>query len=150
MISLKDCNCLSSRVKEALDSLRYKPVKSTTLERLKISVEAEKAVRGYSQPLQLGHGLNYILDHIETPIHAKDLILGRILEEVPDQEGERFFQDTLREMGARPSWIKDWGHECFDWNRLLKFGLKGLEDYAKQQLLNRKEEKAEQTVLDFL
>jgi hypothetical protein len=72
------------RVGEAISELRYKDVHSTTLERLKVTWEADNHVKGLDQPLQLGEGLYYLLDNIAVPVSQNDLILGRILEEVPD------------------------------------------------------------------
>ena len=56
------------RVPEALHALRHKPVQSTTLERLRLTLEADRAVQGLPQPLQLGEGLVYLLDRISLPV----------------------------------------------------------------------------------
>jgi formate C-acetyltransferase len=122
-------------VEEALDSLRYKDVRSTTLERLRLTWEADQRVQGLPQPLQLGEGLSYLLEHIETPVAAHDLLVGRITETVPNAKEEIAFQDILRGWngGARPPWMRDGGHECFAWDRLLRHGLAEMEDYAGER-----------------
>lgn len=127
------------RVEEAISELRYKDVRSTTLERLRVTWEADCYVRGLPQPLQLGEGLYYILDNIEVPVNQNDLILGRILEEIPDEKGEEFFQNTLKEWNGRaiPFWMTDGGHECFAWNGLIYLGLSGLQDFAQRELDRR-------------
>ena len=113
-----------------------KAIRSTTLERLRKTREADLHVGGLAQPLQLGEGLYYLLDHIDVPVEAGDLIVGRICEEVPDEEGEAFFQTTVAawENRAVPPWMRDGGHECFAWERLLELGLTGLEERAQAAL----------------
>ena len=76
-----------SRIDEAVAALRYKPVCSTTLERIRITEKANHLVAGYPQPLKLGEGLYYLLDRIAVPVFPDDLIVGRIEEEVPDDAG---------------------------------------------------------------
>jgi len=90
-----------------------KPVRSTTLERLRRTREADLHVQGLAQPLQLGEGLYHLLGHINLPIADADLLVGRILEEVPDAEGEAFLQSSLAEWEGRPvpPWMRDGGHE---------------------------------------
>ncbi len=140
------------RVKEAIEILREKDVKSTTLERMRVTWEADRRVQGLPQPLQLGEGLYYLLDQIAVPVAPEDLILGRILEEIPDREGEAFFQKTLEAWGRRaiPPWMRDGGHECFAWDRLLESGLSGLEEFAQMELQRRREAGEREEHLDFL
>ena len=100
------------RVDEAVFALRHKAVRSTTLERVRITWEADARVAGLSQPLQIGEGLYYMLDRISVPVSAGDLILGRISEEVPDEEGEAFFQARMAAWPrGLPPWMGDGGHE---------------------------------------
>ena len=141
-----------SRLREAIDSLRHKPVRSTTLERVRLMRLADERVCRQPQPLQLGEGLYFLLDHISLPLSPHDLLLGRICEEVPDAEGEAFFQESLAgwKNSARPPWMRDGGHECFAWDRLLELGLSGLESYARQQLGERESSGAPRETLDFL
>ncbi len=95
--------------------LVYKDVRSTTLERLRKTREADIRVQGLPQPLQLGKGLYYLLDRIDLPVDPSDLIVGRIHEEVPDPEDEALFQATVEAWKNRaiPPWMSDGGHECF-------------------------------------
>jgi hypothetical protein len=150
-------SCTQELVAETLHGLRYKPVNSTTLERLRITRQADERVRGLPQPLQLGEGLHFILSHIDAPVSPNDLLAGRISEEVPDAEGEAFFQESVRhlsEPGGRqravPLWMQDGGHECFAWDRLLTHGLVGLQRFAEEQLIKRESEGAGEATLDFL
>ena len=129
-----------------------KDVRSTTLERLRKTLEADLHVTGLPQPLQLGEGLYHLLDHIEVPVDPQDLLVGRILEEVPDDEGEAFFQSTIEGWDGRaiPPWMRDGGHECFAWERLLTMGLSGLEEFARQELERRTAAGDSPETLDFL
>ena len=142
----------STRVQEAIASLCDKDVRSTTLERLRLTREADARVGDLTQPLQLGEGLYFLLDRISVPVHAHDLILGRIEEGVPDPEGEAFFQETLDAWNgsARPSWMRDGGHECFAWPRLLELGLTGLEERASRELERRATNGTAEATFDFL
>jgi pyruvate-formate lyase len=126
-------------VDEALDALRFKDVRSTTIERLRVTWEADNRVLGLPQPLQLGEGLYHLLDRIPVPVAAHDLLLGRMPERVPDEAEEAFYQTCLAqwEGWAIPPWMRDFGHACFAWERLLRLGLPGLELYAQEQLNGR-------------
>jgi len=141
-----------SRRREAIDSLRYKHVRSTTLERLRLTRQADEGLGQQPQPLQLGEGLYYLLERISLPLDPHDLLLGRISEEVPDAVGEAFFEESLAAWnnGSRPPWMRDGGHECFAWDRLLELGLPGLEAFARQQLGERAADRAPRETLDFL
>ena len=104
----------SRRVDESLYSIRQKDVRSATIERLKVTIEADRVVSHLPQQLQIGEGLYYILEHISVPISPDDVILGRILEEVPDDAGDALLAQVSARWGRSiPSWMKDGGHECF-------------------------------------
>ena len=145
-------NGTSPRVDEAVSSLRYKPVCSTTLERLRVTRQADIRVQDLPQPLQLGEGLYYVLDHIAVPVSPHDLILGRVLEEAPDEAGEAFFQATIAVWNGRgiPPWMPDGGHECFAWDRPVRLGLPGLEHIAQQELARRTAAGESEAHLDYL
>lgn len=129
-----------------------KDIRSTTLERLHKTREADLHVQSLPQPLQLGEGLYHLLDHIDLPIADNDLLLGRILEEVPDTQGEAFFQATVADWDGRsiPPWMRDGGHECFAWDLLLELGLNGLEARARASLAKHLASGASAETLDFL
>jgi trans-4-hydroxy-L-proline dehydratase len=133
----------SPRVAEALDSLRYKSPKATTLERLRVSREVWETCRDLPQPLQLGRVVRGILERIETPVESHDLLLGRIREDVPDEAGEAYFREALHTMGSRPPCMTDSGHETLGWERLLTLGLSGLRAEAEQRLLESSPEERE-------
>ncbi len=133
-------------------SPRHKPVRSTTLERLRLTRQADLDVTGLPQPLQLGEGFRRLLDAIDVPVELDDLIVGRIREEVPDAAGEAELQQIVAAWNGRPvpPWMLDGGHECFAWERLLRLGLTGLEAEARQRLTAAREAAEPQAVQDFL
>ena len=142
----------SPRVAEAILVLRHKDVRSTTLERVRLCVEADQHVRDLPQPMQLGEGVHHLLTHIPVPVSPLDLLVGRIDDEVPDADGEALFQQALTDWqgSSRPPWMKDSGHECFAWDRLLCLGLPGLEGFAASQLAHRSAAGQDPASLDFL
>ena len=126
------------RVAEAVHILREKDVRSATIERLRLTREADAFVQGLPQQLQIGEGLYYLLDNISLPVSPDDLILGRITEEIPDADGEALLQRAADEWRRGiPRWMPDGGHECLDWERLLDLGLPGLEEFARQEIIRR-------------
>lgn len=139
------------RIAEVVEILREKDVRSATMERLRLSWEADAFVRGLPQTLQIGEGLYYLLDRISLPVSPDDLILGQITEEIPDADGENLLKKTAEEWGSGiPPWMRDGGHECLDWERLLRVGLSGLEEFARQEIVRRLDAGEEGAHLDFL
>ena len=150
-IRMLDSAASRRRIAEAVYILREKDVRSATMERLRLSCEADAFVRGLPQQLQIGDGLYYLLDRISVPVSPDDLILGRITEEVPDADGEALLQQSAQEWrSGTPPWMLDGGHECLDWERLLHFGLPGLEEFARQEIVRRTAAGETGAHLDFL
>ncbi len=141
-----------ARVTEALNTLRFKPVLSTTLERMRVTRVADDKVAGLPQPRQLAEGMFHLLDNIACPVAPSDLLLGRIDEEVPDEQGEAFFQESVAQWKGRglPSWMGDTGHECLAWDRLLELGLSGLQQIAQDELDRRVASGEEEKFLEYL
>ncbi len=140
-------------VEEAVHALSHKPRTSTTLERVRLFDYADMHIGCRdSQPLKYGASLKYVLSHISLPIIEGDLLLGRISEEVPDKEGEEFFQRTCARFGGRsvPPWVYDAGHTSFYWSDVVELGLSGLRKRAEEAMQIRKSEGAVKEVLDFL
>ena len=146
-----DDNASERRIKEALYAIREKDIKSATIERLRITWKADEYVQGLPQQLQIGEGLYYLLDNISTPISPDDLILGRISEEIPDDNGEELLKHTAQKWGRGiPPWMLDGGHETFAWEQLIKLGLSGLENFAEKELNRRIKAGESDFHLDFL
>ena len=139
------------RIEESLHAIREKDIRSATIERVRIVWNADRVVEGLPQQIQIGEGLYYLLEHISVPVSPDDVILGRILEDVPDDDGEALLARTADAWKRGiPAWMKDGGHECFDWERLMRLGLDGLEDFAQKELTRRKASGASEESMDFL
>jgi len=139
------------RIAEAVQILREKDVRSATMERIRVLWEADAFVRGLPQMFQMGEGLYYLLDHISLPISPDDLIVGRVTEEIPDADGEALLKKAAQEWKRGiPPWMRDGGHECLDWERLLRFGLSGLEEFARQEIIRRIDAGETGAHLDYL
>jgi pyruvate-formate lyase len=165
-------------VQETLQTLRHKDVKSTTLDRLRVSSQINNYLKNkihfpskrakifsilkildpydqkrvwHSQPLKLGYGLRYILGNIEVPIKKYDLLLGRISEKLLNRSEELFFKKTIIKLrGVRPSWMREGGHVTFGWQSLLQKGIKGLEKIGHEQILLRNAKNAPKEEIEFL
>lgn len=136
--NILDKDASNRRIAEALYAIREKDFRSATIERLRVTWEAHNHVQGLPQQLQLGEGLYYLLDNIPTYISPDDLLLGRVNEEIPDDDGEALLKKAREEWKRGiPQWMPDGGHECFAWERLIELGLSGLEDFAFQELSRR-------------
>jgi len=130
----------STRIQEALWAIRDKPVESTTLERLRITREADELVRGRPQVEQLGWGLRYLLDRVSLPVAQHDLLLGRVAETVPNADEEAYFQETVSRWDGQgtPAWMPDGGHEALHWERILRVGLPGMQTFAENEAARRR------------
>lgn len=141
-------------IREALDALTGKPMRCTTLERVRLFYEAHYALPELPQPLKFGLGLKYVLERISLPVKATDLLAGRISEEIPDEEGEAFFnmvaEDPDFDFIRRPRWIPDGGHCSFNWQDTVSLGLSGLKERAAAELSRRTAAGEAQAKLDFL
>ena len=123
-------------IKETIESLTQKPIKSTTYERVILLHEADELYSDLPQPLKYGNVYYYLFKHCSLPIKDTDLLLGRIPEKVLTDEEEAIFQ-SLKDNCARPDWIRDGGHRSFWWDGLIEHGLVGLRSIALNELERR-------------
>ena len=128
-----------SIVDETVESLTKKPIKSTTVERLKLLCEADATYAELPQPIRYGRAIGHLLGGCSLPIKENDLILGRIYERELDAEEEELLT-RLTKAGncARPLWIRDSGHRSFAWEELIDLGLTGLRARAARELEKRR------------
>lgn len=112
-------------IDEALELMRNKPVNSTLVERWQLISQVLDRYANLPQPLFLGHGLNYIVEHASLPTKEHDLLLGRFDDHVPSDEEEEFLRQ-MEERNAREQFTVDGGHLTLNWETIFARGLTGL------------------------
>ncbi len=138
--------------KEAFDLLVNKPVTSTFVERWFLLDEACALFEHEPQPLMLGKGLGYILDHASLPVRECDILVGRYVDRVPsDEEEERLKEIWKRRVSSRnPITSLNGGHLSFDWETLVQIGITGYIEKAEARIAEAKREHADEKTLCFL
>lgn len=138
-------------VAEAIASLREKPYTSTMVERYFLLYEAWDRVEGLPQPLQVGEGLRYVLQHASLPIKEHDLLLGRYDDHVPTaEEHKRLVELWQREPENNPIVQTNRGHIVLDFEALVNEGLAEKLNRAKARLQKAVEENEDQNAIVFL
>ena len=112
-------------IDEALELMRNKPVNSTLVERWQLISQVLDRYANLPQPLFLGHGLNYIVEHASLPTKEHDLLLGRFDDHIPSDEEEEFLRQ-MEERNAREQFTVDGGHLTLNWETIFARGLTGL------------------------
>ena len=143
---------------EADHQLRHKPVRMTTLERVRLFDQANERFRDEPQPAQYGKGLLFVAERVSLPVIPYDLLLGRVPEEVPDGGDEAYFQEVCQKFGrsgpdskdSRPPFVFDAGHCSFYWRDVIDLGLRGLQARAEAERERRALKRADPATLDFL
>ena len=128
---------------ETIDALRNKPIKSTYLERLIVADKARALYRELPQPLMLGCTANYILENVSCPVAQHDILLGRYVEVVPNEEEEALFRQLMKKNEELGSCMIDGGHISFDWETIVREGLIGYIKKSERELERRLAEGAE-------
>lgn len=123
-------------VAEALDKLHNKSPRSTLTERWFLLEEARALYEHLPQPLCMGHGLNYVLEHASLPIEPHDLLLGRFIDKIPtDEEEARFLAiDHDGHYVNNPITCHTGGHFTIDAEALLALGMSGYQEKAERRL----------------
>ena len=142
-------------LEETIDALRNKSVRSTYVERLRLTKEATERYRDNNlpQPLIMGYGMNYILENCSCPVKPHDILVGRFVEYVPSEEEEVWISQLEQEWGwgeKNPFFLIDGGHTTFDWEEILRLGISGLIEKAEKELERRLAEGAEKERIVFL
>lgn len=128
-------------LQETLDVLRNKPINSTFYERLELLENELIRYRALPQPLRQGYAHAYFLENISCPVQKHDILLGRIVEIVPDKDQEKYFQEVLeKHWKERIYFTVDTGHCTFDWENLIKSGLNGYIEKCDKELQRRLQE----------
>ena len=137
-------------IEETIAELRDKPVKSTYMERMRCADKAYELYSAFPQPLYLGYGLTYMLENVSVPIKEHDILLGRVVEWVPNDEEEAWFTEAAKRMGERKYFMVDVGHISLDWETILNRGISGYITTAEAELEKRIADGAAKQTLEYL
>lgn len=129
---MTDAQKAALSIDEAIELMRYKPVNSTLVERWQLISQVLDRYSSLPQPLFLGHGLNYIVEHASLPTKEYDLLLGRFDDHVPSDEEEKFLRQT-EERDSREKFAVDGGHITLNWETIFAKGLTGLKADAEAE-----------------
>ena len=137
-MSIEKNACENGRwlIKKAVRLIGEKDERSTLTERLFLSKEAWDAYADLPQPLMMGRGLGYILSKCSLPIDPHDLLLGRYVDKVPDEQEEARFQTLIREEAnhKNPILFPNGGHLTIDSPALIRYGVPGLKKLARDAM----------------
>ncbi|MHB1368023.1 MAG: pyruvate formate lyase family protein [Eubacteriales bacterium] len=120
---------------EILEMLRNKPVNSTLVERWKLIDEAADLYGTLPQPLKLGFGLQYVIEHASLPLKEYDILLGRFDDHVPTDKEENFIHEFHKK--NRPQFMVEGGHITLDWEKIIAAGISGYIKQAEDELERR-------------
>jgi formate C-acetyltransferase len=104
------------------------PEEAVFLERARILHETRSKFAGALPGIRQGKIIQELCDRVSVVVSPDDVLLGRVLEEVPCGEDEKFVQEhpeLFYEAGV-PGWLDSDSIYIPDWNRLLEKGLQGL------------------------
>ena len=107
-------NCLKEQI-FCLDN------RACFIERERILGRLEVELRDYDAPDRYARILAVVLAEVSTPIDEGDYFVGRVVEALPDEE-MRAPSDSL---------LSSIGHMSFDYEKLLRLGLKGILEEIK-------------------
>ena len=138
-------------LEETLDLLRNKPINSTLTEHWFLLDAAWKEVEGLPQPIQFGKGLSYILEHASLPIKEHDLLLGRFIDKVPNDEEEAEFQRIMQSNPtANPIVRMNYSHITLDWYNITERGITGYIALAENKLKEAESSGADDKEIAYL
>ena len=104
------------------------PEEAVFLERAKILQETRSKFVGAPPGVRQGKTIQELCDRVSVVVSPDDVLLGRILEQAPDSDDEKFIREhpeLFLEAGV-PGWLDSDSLYIPDWNRLLEKGLPGL------------------------
>ncbi|MBQ3927235.1 MAG: hypothetical protein II710_01165 [Clostridia bacterium] len=115
-------------IDEAVRLISEKDEKSTLIERHFLIDEAWNDFESEPQPILMGKGLCQVLSRCSLPISENDLLLGRYVDRVPDEQEEARFVKLVQSMRLRNNPIinQNGGHLTLDFSTAIRLGLPGL------------------------
>ena len=90
------------------------------IERERILTRLENEMAGYDEPDRYAKILAALLCEVSTPIDPHDFFVGRVIEALPDEN-----------MAAPSEALISQGHMSFDYEKVLRMGLKGILEEIK-------------------
>lgn len=132
---------LTRNIEEAGRELVSRPVKATTAELVLIQFELRNKYRDEPQPIRYGLYLDEILKRVSVPLEPYDLIAGRSVHRLLDDEEETVFNTYLSEKQLKISnTMLDNGHAIYSWEDVAELGLIGLKMRARLALRKETDE----------
>ena len=120
-------------IMEADRALVEKPLLATSAERILILNEIKNKYDHLCQPLRFAATLSELLDRVSAPVEPWDLIAGRCVDRELTAEEEALFQAFIRDpANPRPRTFLGSGHCTYSWELLVRNGLPGLREMARQ------------------
>jgi len=104
------------------------PEEAVFLERARIVQETRSKFAGELPGIRQGKIIQELCDRVSVVVSPDDVLLGRVLEQVPCGEDEKFIQEhpeLFYEAGV-PGWLDSDSLYIPDWNHLLEKGLQGM------------------------
>ena len=117
---------LTKNIEEAGRELVSRPVKATTAELLLIQYELRNKYRDRPQPERYGLYLDEILEKVSVPLEKYDLIAGRSIHRLLDDEEEKIFSTYNKEATLKiDRTMLDNGHIIYSGEDVVALGLCG-------------------------
>lgn len=124
-----------TNVEEARRALSEKPLKSTSINRIRILHKLKDKYSGLLQPLRFAAVMNDFLSEIDTPLEKNDIIAGRCVDKPLDEEEENLYREFVADKdNLYSNTLFEVGHCTFDWDDLIDKGLTGLKERALSSL----------------
>ena len=124
-----------TNVEEARRALSEKPLKSTSINRIRILHKLKDKYSGLLQPLRFAAVMSDFLSEIDTPLEKNDIIAGRCVDKPLDEEEEKLYREFVADKdNLYSNTLFEVGHCTFDWDDLIDKGLTGLKERALSSL----------------
>lgn len=123
---------LSNRIRILKRKLFEMDERAIFLERLEMLKDCARRYQGEKPGMRFGHTLSQLLSNISVVIDPDDLIVGRIHEVVPTAEQEKDFYASQEYW--YPEWFRAMGGMTISWEMLLRVGLRGIKEDAREKL----------------
>lgn len=128
-----------TNVEEARLALTEKPLKATSINRIKILHNLKNKYTHLLQPLRFAAVMSDFLNEIDVPLAENDIIAGRYVDKPLSEEEEKLYQAFVSDKdNLYHNTLFEVGHCTFDWDDLIEKGLPGLKERAVKSLARYK------------